>query len=279
MKVLSLFDGMSCGQIALERANINVDTYYASEVDKYAMKVAMKNYPNTIQVGSVTNVVGSGHIDLLIGGSPCQNFSFAGNREGMSTKDKIEILTLEHYLELKAEGYEFVGESYLFWEYVRVLKDIQKVNPNVKFLLENVRMTKKWKDLISSILGVEPININSSLVSAQSRNRLFWTNIPNVSQPADKGLVITDILDSDAEFTDEYPKWLDMDFGGKPRKSHVALRTNKAECLAKTMYKGHTRSYCKNIIGDVHKYNRNELERLQTVPVDYTDGVSFTKRV
>ena len=279
MKVLSLFDGMSCGQIALERANINVDTYYASEVDKYAMKVAMKNYPNTIQVGSVTNVVGSGHIDLLIGGSPCQNFSFAGNREGMSTKDKIEILTLEHYLELKAEGYEFVGESYLFWEYVRVLKDIQKVNPNVKFLLENVRMTKKWKDLISSILGVEPININSSLVSAQSRNRLFWTNIPNVSQPADKGLVVTDILDSDAEFTDEYPKWLDMDFGGKPRKSHVALRTNKAECLAKTMYKGHTRSYCKNIIGDVHKYNRNELERLQTVPVDYTDGVSFTKRV
>jgi len=131
MKVLSLFDGMSCGQIALDSLGIKVDKYYASEIDKYAMQVAKKNFPNTIHVGSVTELelgtMGNEPIDLLIGGSPCQNFSFAGNRQGMATKDKIEILTLEHYLALKNANYEFSGESYLFWEYVRVLKDVQRL--------------------------------------------------------------------------------------------------------------------------------------------------------
>ena len=281
MKVLSLFDGMSCGQLALNRAGIEFDTYYASEVDKYAIQVAVENNANMIQVGSVVDLdvsdFGDETIDLLIGGSPCQNFSFAGNGVGMSTKDKIEILTLEHYLQLKSEGYEFEGESYLFWEYVRVLKDIQKTNPNVKFLLENVRMNKKWKDLITSILGVEPININSSLVSAQSRNRLFWTNIEGVDQPQSKGLVVADILEDDAEFTVEYPKWLDLKFGEKKRIDFVAKTDMIAECLAKSMYKGQTRSYCKNDKGEVHKYTRTELERLQTVPVGYTKSVSFTQ--
>jgi len=138
-------------------------------------------------------------------------------------------------------------------------------------------MNKKWKDLISSILGVEPININASLVSAQSRNRLFWTNIPNIGQPTDKGLVITDILEDDAEFTDEYPKWIDMKFGDKVRKDYIANVDGIAECLAKSMYKGHTRSYCKLNNGKLHKYTRVELERLQSVRDGYTEGVSFTQ--
>jgi len=140
MNVLSLFDGMSCGQQALERAGIKVDNYYASEVDPYAIKVTMNNYPNTNQLGDVRNV--NGHslpkIDLLIGGSPCQSFSFAGRRKGMSTKDEQEILTLDHYLQLKEEGFEFEGQSYLFWEYIILLNEIK---PKY-FLLENVLMSK-----------------------------------------------------------------------------------------------------------------------------------------
>ena len=125
MNVLSLFDGMSCGQQALERSGIKVDNYFASEIDKYAIKVTMNNYPNTIQLGSVVGVDGYSlpKIDLLIGGSPCQSFSFAGKRKGMSTKDEQEILTLDHYLQLKAEQYEFEGQSYLFWEYMRLLNE------------------------------------------------------------------------------------------------------------------------------------------------------------
>ena len=120
INVLSLFDGISCGQQALERAGIKVKNYYASEIDKYAIQVTQHNYSNTIQLGNVVNIEADKlpKIDLLIGGSPCQNFSFAGKMKGMSTTCNIEILTLEHYLVLKKQGYEFEGQSYLFWEFV-----------------------------------------------------------------------------------------------------------------------------------------------------------------
>jgi DNA (cytosine-5)-methyltransferase 3A len=207
MNVLSLFDGMSCGQQALERAGIKIYNYYASEIDKYAITVTMANYPNTIQLGSVINVDGYSlpKIDLLIGGSPCQSFSFAGKRKGMSTKDEQEILTLEHYLELKSEGYEFEGQSYLFWEYMRLLNEVK---PKY-FLLENVMMGEKWERVLSKAIGVNPIMINSSLVSAQNRQRLYWTNIgmkPSglfgdmesiIEQPKDKEVLLKDILEND----------------------------------------------------------------------------------
>ena len=133
--VLSLFDGMSCGQIALNRAGISYGKYYASEIDKHAIKVTQHNYPNTIQLGDVTQLKGSDlpRIDLLIGGSPCQSFSNAGKGEG------------------------FDGKSGLFWEYVRLLKEVKPTY----FLLENVKMKKEWQDIISEALGVEPIEINS----------------------------------------------------------------------------------------------------------------------
>jgi DNA (cytosine-5)-methyltransferase 3A len=139
--VLSLFDGISCGQIALNRAGISYDNYYASEVDKHVIKATQHNYPNTIQLGSITEVSGSDlpKIDLLIGGSSCQNFSFAGNRVGMSTVDGVKITSLEQYLELKNNGFEFKGESYLFWEYIRLLNEVK---PKY-FLLENVVMKKE----------------------------------------------------------------------------------------------------------------------------------------
>ena len=232
--VLSLFDGMSCGQIALNRAGIKIDKYFASEVDKHAIKVTMANYPNTIQLGSVTDVDGTKlpPIFLLHGGSPCQSFSMAGKRKGMATKDEQEILTLEHYLQLKNEGYEFEGQSYLFWEYVRLLKEVK---PKY-FLLENVLMAEKWEKIITKTLGVAPIMINSALVSAQNRKRLYWTNIgmepdglfgdlkSTIPQPKDKGLLLKDILEDEVD-EKYYLSQKMLDYFQKHNERHEAKGT------------------------------------------------------
>lgn len=209
INVLSLFDGMSCGQIALERAGIKVDNYFASEIDKYGQIVSKANYPNTIYLGDVRHINAKDlpNIDLIIGGSPCQSFSFAGKRKGMSTKDDQQILTLKHYLELKSEGFEFEGQSYLFWEYMRLLNEC---NPKY-FLLENVEMGEKWEKVLSKAIGVNGIHINSALVSAQNRRRIYWTNIglkpaglfgdleSIIEQPKDKGILLRDVLESDID--------------------------------------------------------------------------------
>ena len=218
--LLSLFDGMSCCQQALERQNIKVGTYYASEIDKYAIQVTQKNYPDTIQLGSVVNVDVSQlkRIDILAGGSPCQSFSFAGKRKGMSTKDSVEILTLDHYLQLKEKGFEFEGQSYLFWEYMRILTDLRKINPDVKFLLENVMMGEKWQKVLTQAIGIAPLKDkygndgwNSAWLSAQNRRRLYWTNIglepgglfgdlvSTIKQPKDKGILLKDILETEVD--------------------------------------------------------------------------------
>lgn len=173
MNVLSLFDGMSCGQLALQRAEIKYDNYYASEIDKYSMKVAKTNFPSTIHLGSVVNIkaVDLPKIDLLIGGSPCQGFSFAGKQLNFDDP-----------------------RSKLFFEYVRILKELKAENKDVKFLLENVKMKKEYQDVISKELGVQPIQINSALLSAQNRVRLYWTNIEGVTQPEDRGILLKDVL-------------------------------------------------------------------------------------
>lgn len=147
MIVLSLFDGMSCGQIALRDMGIPVTRYYASEVDKFAVHNTLHNFPATIMLGDVRNVSGKqmGKVDLLMGGSPCQSFSFSGKRVGMKAETSEEITTLARYMELKQGGFQFLGQSYLFWEYVRILNELRENNPNVLFLLENVEMGKNGK--------------------------------------------------------------------------------------------------------------------------------------
>ena len=251
--VLSLFDGMSCGQVALQRAGVKYDKYYASEIDGVAMRVAQYNFPNTIPLGDVTMIKGSSlpKIGLLIGGSPCQSFSNAGNGKG------------------------FDGESGLFWEYVRILKEVK---PKY-FLLENVKMKKEWQDIISAELGTQPIKINSNLVSAQNRERLYWTNIPNVTQPKDKGIYINDILDS--EFDNKY--WL-------PEKNSVLLKnkvdlTNapniccidvynkkfKKDSKSPTLTLPHHNSLRLLQNGKIRKFTPSECEKLQTLPKDYTN--------
>ena len=251
MNVLSLFDGMSCGQQALERSGVQVDNYFASEIDKYAIKVTQANYPKTNQLGSVIDVDGYSlpKIDLILGGSPCQSFSFAGKRKGMSTKDEQEILTLEHYLELKSEGFEFEGQSYLFWEYMRLLKEVK---PKY-FLLENVMMGDKWEKILSKAIGVNPIEINSSLVSAQNRRRLYWTNIGMIpgglfgdlqsiiQQPKDKGILLKDVIEEEVD--DKYylsDKMINyFNSGSKSQSANRMVNINlKSQCLTASDYKG-----------------------------------------
>lgn len=193
---------MSGGQIALTELDIPIDKYYASEIDKYAMQFTIQNFPDTIQVGDVRelDINKLDKIDLLIGGSPCQSLSMAGKRKGLSTKEGIEIFDLEMYLELKENGFEFEGQSYLFWEYIRIYNDLLERGDNPKFFLENVEMGKKWESVFNDILGRKGIHINSALVSAQNRRRIYWTDIhDDIPQPEDRGILLRDILEEEVD--------------------------------------------------------------------------------
>lgn len=210
LKILSLFDGISCGQVALERAGIPVEVYYASEIDKYAIEITQKNYPNTIQLGDVNKWqewnIDFSSIDLLIGGSPCQGFSVAGKQLNFNDE-----------------------RSKLFFVFVDILNHLKKVNSNIKFLLENVKMKKEYSDAISEILNCKPIEINSALVSAQSRKRLYWTNW-DFGQPEDKHIMLKDIVH---EYSDELPiKYTERNI------RHYKDLNDKSLCCTATMYKG-----------------------------------------
>ena len=300
MNVLSLFDGISCGQVALERAGIKVDKYYASEIDKHAISITQKNYPKTEQTGDVTKVKGNKYkgVDLLMGGSPCQGFSFAGKQLNFTDP-----------------------RSRLFFEFVRILDEAQ---PRY-FLLENVKMKQEYQNIISKYLGVEPIEINSSLVSAQNRKRLYWTNIPGVCMPEDKGVLLKDIVLSDV-----VPVALHNLYGGFKEKT-VRVFENKSPTIRTAAGGGHIPSFVKkdllysqkaldymdrkvkdgrthwdfkhysdvrndksatvvanffkgvpyNVFKDwdcIRKFSPIECERLQTLPDNYTEGVSNTQR-
>lgn len=311
MHILSLFDGISCAHVALERAGIPITTYLASEVDKYAIQISKKNHPNIVHIGDVKGIHRMwGNIDLLIGGSPCQDLSIAKkDRKGLD------------------------GErSGLFWEYVRIL---QESKPKY-FILENVAsMSKEAKEIITQVLGVEPIMINASLVSAQTRKRLFWTNIPGVTQPEDRGIVLADILE-DGETDRVKSHCIDASYyngatwkqykqkgrrqlikvgyfnsgaqadciysiegksctllsggGGRGAKTGlyvvpVALR-NRGEGK-KPEYNGTEKANAMTTVqtdsmveehGRIRKLTAIECERLQGLPDNYTEGVSNTQR-
>ena len=311
MNVLSLFDGMSCGQIALRNLDVKVDNYYASEIDKYAIQIAKKNFPNTIHLGDVIQIPSSvfgangfnTKIDLVMGGSPCQGFSRAG--KNLNFDDP---------------------RSKLFFEFVRLVEELK---PKY-FLLENVKMTKEHRDTISKFLGVEPIYIDSALVSAQTRKRYYWTNIPYIFGPINQHITLRDIIQTEGELknseVDErmvtklgkaycltarydgavwwnsiersqrtmirigdkvvFPEatkkgyaeagvgeGLDLSYPNSTTRRGRALK-DKAHCLT-------TISPSQGIINE--KYNWRKLtpiecERLQTVPDNYTEGVSNAQR-
>ena len=247
--VLSLFDGISCGRIALERLGITPANYFASEIDKFAIKCTQTNYPDTIQLGDVRGVgkalLEPYDIDILFAGSPCQGFSHAGKQ-----------LNFED------------DRSKLFFEFIRILKEVK---PSY-FLLENVRMKKEWQDVISSYVGVEPVLINSSLVSAQHRQRLYWTNIPNIKQPEDRGLVLVDILE-DREITSISESYLQYALTAKFKYDRPICLPLKARCLISSNQKLY-----KFPNGIYRKLTPLECERLQTIPDGYTAMLSNTQR-
>lgn len=304
MKVLSLFDGISCARVALERAGIPVEAYYASEIDKYATEVSQNNYPHIKRLGDVTQVAlkdstnGYYEFDLLIGGSPCQDLSIAKrDRKGLD------------------------GErSGLFWEYVRILNEVK---PKY-FILENVNsMPKEAKQIITETLGVEPIMINAALVSAQNRKRLFWTNIPNVTLPEDRGILLKDILEKDVD--EKYNVSLQhtqaMINTRKSKKLNIPNEDGKCGTITASYYKIPNDGNYIRQIGQIGKggqgdriyspegkkpeYNGTdkansmttvqtdsmvqensiirkltpvECERLQGLPDNYTEGISSTQR-
>lgn len=268
MNVLSLFDGISCGRVALDRAGIDFDSYVASEIDEKAIQVSKNNWHDIIHVGDVCNIKGSLNIDLLMGGSPCQSFTRSST-----------------------EGFD--GKSKLFWEFVRILNECQ---PRY-FLLENVVMKKEWQKIITKELGVEPVEIDSSLFSAQKRQRLYWTNIPFNKNMTDLGIQSKDIFNGGAGVysNDNGLLWKDeghwrvrngtkqgylnvenwdvvnLDFPtSKTRRGRVG---NKK---ANTLTTGCNQGIFVN--GEIHKLSPIECERLQNLPDDYTKGVSDNQR-
>jgi DNA (cytosine-5)-methyltransferase 3A len=260
INVVSLFDGMSCGQIALDRSKIKVKNYFASEIKDIAIKVTKDNYPETIHIGSVEFVTGdmflNTKIDLLIGESPCKGISGLNkNQEG-----------LNH------------SESRLFWDYVRILKALRLKNPKLLFLLENTHGNKESTKLITEALGVKPLSINSKLVSAQNRPRYYWTNIP-YTEIEDRNITTDDIFHHvGQEVTPGRKKWLESE-SGKKSIARSYTRVNpypKAGCLTAN---GHAKWNCNYKFKDgVYRYlTQWELEKLQTIPIFYTSCLSYTQ--
>jgi len=235
MKVLSLFDGLGSGRLALERAGIEVEAYYASEIERYAIAVTRTHYSEVIQLGAVEYwrewKIPWAEIDLLLGGSPCQGFSKVGN--GLNFADP---------------------KSKLFFYYVDVLEKIKTHNPGVLFLLENVRMRFSWRDVISEYLGVEPVDIDSALVSGQSRQRFYWTNIGMIEQPKDRGILLADVLES----------------GTVDREKSYCIDANYFKAGDLKNYKDDNRRQLVYDRGEYRRLTPLECERLQTLPDGWT---------
>ena len=260
MKILSLFDGMSCGQLALKKAGIKYDKYFASEIDKYASKVATDNFPNTINLGNVKSISGVNlpEIDLLLAGSPCQGFSSAGKKLGFED-----------------------DRSKLFFEFLRILKEVKPTY----FLLENVKMNKFCQDKISQELGVEPVNINSSLFSAQNRNRLYWSNIPNINRPIrDSNIGWGDIRQFNVESNFYYSQkglaWIAQREKKTGKKLSIWGDNDKCQMIEASHWKSYSNQRFFGIKdkNGLRYITPVECERAQTVPDNYTNSVSNSQR-
>ncbi len=298
--VLSLFDGMSCGQIALKELGVTFETYYASEIDKFAISQTKLNFPDTVHLGDINNWplwnVDWAKVDLILAGSPCQGFSFAGKQLAFDDP-----------------------RSKLFFVFIEILNHVKEVNPNVKFLLENVRMKKIHQDVITEYTGVNPININSNLVSAQNRNRWYWTNIEGVEQPKDRGIYLRDILEAEVDekyylsdtvlkgFANKTSSWknafrpadpsapkdgcvttgagsaqVSNNFIKVSRKGSVSPNQDKASCLTGGGNSGGNHSdmdvlLVANKNYRIRRLTPTECSRLQTIPEWYQWGCSDTQ--
>lgn len=261
INVLSLFDGVSCGKVALDKSGIKVDKYYISEIDDKAIKVSLQNNPGSIHLGDIESWrewdVDWSSIDLIMGGSPCQGFSFSGKQLNFND-----------------------DRSALFFVFVDILNHVKMINPEVKFLLENVRMKKEWSDVISSKVGVEPVLINSSLVSAQSRQRLYWANW-EFSAPDDRNITLNDILE-DGFYCDNRDKsyCIDANYGEGTNFRRYYFCGSRQLVLKEgyrpgVMTKENANEVMKMGGAKWRKLSVKECERLQTIPEGYIDNVDI----
>jgi len=262
--VISLFDGISCARVACERAGILIDKYYASEIKKSAIKCAKYNFPDTIQLGDVRNVnwFGLPKIDLFFSGNPCQGIS------GMNQKQK----GLQH------------KESILFWDAVRILKDLQAINPKIKFIFENVHGNKESINTITKTLGVNPISINSKLVSAQNRPRYYWTNIQGITKPNDKCFTSRTLHDTfkvpiiGEKISEGRKNWINGESGKRSiQKGYTKINPfPKYGCILASGHKKWNENYLL-IDGEYYHLSKFELEWLQTLPPGYTSMLSYAE--
>ncbi len=249
INVLSNFDGMSCGRIALDKIGANIGLYYAAEIDKHAVKVSSHNWPENINMGDVTKWrdwdIDWSSIDLFIGGSPCQGFSSAGKQGGTKAMVNGEIAvisTREQYENAKQKNAEFLSCSHLFWEFVLCLDHVKSCNPDVKFMLENVKMSKPNMKLVTDALGVEPVFINSSLVSAQNRQRYYWSNW-EITQPEDKGVSWSDVREhglNEYYYTEKGLQWLARNSQRKNKTLDVWVGNEKAQMIEASHFKNYS---------------------------------------
>ncbi len=260
LNVLSLFDGISCGKVAIERAGFKINQYYASEIDKPAIEVSKDNHPEIIRMGDIEDWknwdIEWSKIDLIVAGSPCQGFSFSGKQLAFDDP-----------------------RSQLFFKFVDIYRHIEEKNPKVKFLLENVKMKKETLTAIDKILGVESLPINSKLLSGQSRPRHYWANW-DVSPPEDKGVLLADILEpgehKDYWISEKHKKRL---LTSTDLKKHFsAIEPDKALCMTARQYGNWKGTYIKVGESDYRQLTHTECERLQTLPDGYTRKASNAQR-
>ena len=295
MNVLSLFDGISCGMIALDKLGINVNNYFASEIDENAIKISKANYPNIKHIGDVTeitkdNIKNMPKIDLILGGSPCQGFS--NNGKGLNFNDP---------------------RSKLFFDFVNILNWVREVNnKNVKFLLENVKMKKEWEDIITQYVKVKPIEINSKLLTAQNRPRLYWSNIDNIDIPKDAGIELINILDKNVKFDFINHEGLKICKSISENSRNLIYRVDNEVRIKQATKQGYivanegdginlsfpcslsrrgrvikgksncldtSCNICVYIDNSIRRFTINELEKLQGLPIGYTNYVSDRNRI
>jgi len=269
--VLSLFDGASCAQMSLNHAGIPFKKYFASEINLDSIAIAQKNYPKTIQLGSVMDIKAKDlpKIDIIFAGSPCTDFSRAGKQLGMATLCGIKVTNLKQYLKLKKEGKEFT-QSCLFWEFIRLVKELK---PKY-FFLENTKMNAMWLYLITKELGVEPVLINSSLLSAQNRDRYYWTNLPGFVYPKDKGITFDQIV----------PGAVSCGWHGRKLKKtdekYTRLLTYRKDGRANCVVTSPSSTNLYEKDGKIQPITVEMAEKLQTWPIGYTNvpGLSKTKK-
>lgn len=295
MNVLSLFDGISCGMIALDKLGINVNNYFASEIDENAIKISKANYPNIKHIGDVTkitkdNIKNMPKIDLILGGSPCQGFS--NNGKGLNFNDP---------------------RSKLFFDFVNILNWVREVNnKNVKFLLENVKMKKEWENIITQYVKVKPIEINSKLLTAQNRPRLYWSNIDNIDIPKDAGIELINILDKNVKFDFINHEGLKICKSISENSKNLIYRVDNEVRIKQATKQGYivanegdginlsfpcslsrrgrvikgksncldtSCNICVYIDNSIRRFTINELEKLQGLPIGYTNHVSDRSRI